>query len=110
MAAAVSKEALLAARGLGTESVDVPDVGTVVVRGLSRAEVVALASVGPDAMEIRTIAAGMVEPSLTYEEVEAWRKEASSDVIRPISDAILTLSGLAEGSRHEAERSFRPGE
>lgn len=110
MAAAVSKEALLAARGLGTESVEVPGVGTVVVRGLSRVEVVALANVTADVMEIRSLTAGMVEPSLTFEEVEEWRKEASSEVIRPISDAILTLSGLAEGARHEAERQFRPGE
>lgn len=105
---ALSKEALLATKGIGTEEVEVPGVGTVVVRGLSRSEVVALVHLDADVMEIRSMVDGMVDPSLTFDEVEEWRKEASSEVIRPISDAILTLSGLAEGARHEAERQFRP--
>ncbi len=110
MAAAVSKEALLATKGLGTKEVEVPGVGTVVVRGLSRAEVVQMQAAGsPDAMENRMMAAAMVEPPLTVEEVVEWRAEAPSEVVRPISDAILALSGLVEGDQTAKERNFRPG-
>ncbi len=108
---AVDKAALLDnTRVLPHEPVEVPGVGDVEVRGLSRAEVVQMQGCGSaDAMEVAAIAAGMVDPKLTPEEVAEWRSAKGSDEIRPVSDAILRLSGLVEGAQTAKERSFRPG-
>ncbi len=109
--AVIDKAALLAnTRVLPHETVEVPGVGEVEVRGLSRAEVVQMQGCGSaDAMEDAVIAAGLVEPKLTADEVRQWRQAASSDEVRPVSDAILRLSGLVEGSSTAAERRFRTG-
>ena len=115
---AVDKATLLAAV-LPTDTVELPDPygeppgsgGTVTVRGLSRAEVVKLQrSATPDDLENLTLAAGMVDPTLTVEEAGAWRAVADNNSVRLVSDRILELSGLTEGDQTAKERSFRPGD
>jgi hypothetical protein len=108
---AVTKEALLAAI-LPRETVPVPGMGEVVVRGLSRAEVVKLQEQATafDALDNGVVAAGLVEPALTPAEVAQWRASAPNEHVKVVSDAILTLSGLAEGQQQEAEARFRPGD
>ncbi len=109
--AVIDKAALLAG------PVDIPEGtvplpgGDVIVRGLSRAEVVRLQScTTTDALENETLAAGMVEPSLTVEEAAAWRAVPGNNAdVRAVSDAILSLSGLGEGDQTSKERRFRPG-
>lgn len=61
-------------------------------------------------MENETLAAGMVDPTLTVEEVAQWRAGADNDTVRRVSDRILELSGLVEGSQTAKERSFRSGD
>lgn len=104
---------------LPTDTVELPDPhgeppgsgGTVNVRGLSRAEVVALQALPTrDALENATVAAGMVEPALTVEEATAWRAVADNETVRVVSDRILELSGLVEGAQTEKERRFRAGD
>lgn len=111
---AVDKAALLDnTRVLPTDTVEVPGVGEVVVRGLSRAEAIQVSELdGADAVEIRMLAAGMVDPELTVEEVVQWRSTKEPAEIRPVSDRILQLSGMTEEGQHEKERNFRtpPGD
>jgi hypothetical protein len=108
---AVSKEDLLAAP-LPRETVPVPGLGDVVVRGLSRTEVVKLQekATEPDALDNGVVAVGLLEPALTPAEVVKWRASAPNEHVKVVSDAILTLSGLAEGQQEEAEARFRPGD
>ncbi len=107
----VDKASLLALT-LPQDSVEVPGLGSVTVRGLSRAEVVRLQGecATPDELENETLAAGMVEPALSVEEAATFRANAPSDVVRAISDPILALSGLGRGQQTEKERRFRPGD
>lgn len=111
---AVEKSALLdATRVLRHETVEIPDVGEVKVRGLSRAEVVQMqAFANIDEMEVATLAAGLVEPALSADEVKQWRSTRDSAEIQPVCDKILELSGLLPDQQTEAERSFRtePGD
>lgn len=82
--------------------------GTIVVRGLSRAEAVALAGItDPEEIEIKLLTNCLVDPQLSIEEVDAWRKAAPSSEIDPVTNVILELSGLLEGSQKAAMLSFR---
>jgi hypothetical protein len=106
----VDKAALLAAT-LPQAPVEVPGVGSVIVRSLSRDQVVRLqACPNPGVLENETLAAGMVEPALTVEEAAAWRAVADNDAVKVVSDRILQLSGLVEGSQTDKERRFRAGD
>ncbi len=107
---AVSKDDLLSgARVLPHGSAEVPGLGEFKVRGLSRAEVVQMQSCDSfGEMEVATLVAGMVDPSLSEEEVRQWRSSASSEEVREVSDAILDLSGMLPDSQHNKERTFRP--
>lgn len=94
---------------LPTGEVELP-VGTVRVRGLSRAEVMRLqACATRDDLEAETIAAGMVDPSLTVDQAHEWRQVGDNADVRAVSDAILSLSGLGEGDQTAKERRFRAG-
>ncbi len=106
---AVSKDDLLSgARVLPHGSVEVPE-GTIEIRGLSRAEAMQMqACANVDEMEVVILVAGMVDPSLSEEEVRQWRSSRPNDEICEVSDAILGLSGLLADSQHEKERTFRP--
>ncbi len=107
---ALDKAALLdSTRVLPRSTATIPDLGEVEVRGLSRAEVIQMQScANVDEMEVKTLAFGMVEPSLTEDEVRQWRSTKESQEIRPVSDKILELSGLGPDQQTEKERSFRP--
>lgn len=100
------KARLLKSR-LGEETIDIPGVGEVRVRGLSRGEVLLLqkSSSNPTQLEQKVVAIGMVEPQLTDKEVGAWQKASSSGEIERVVDAINRLSGLGQG----AQKSDVPG-
>jgi hypothetical protein len=102
----ISKEALLKGQ-LPEGTVDIPDVGTVRVRGLSRAEVLSLAALDAEAREVKILACGVVEPVLTEEEIRGWREAVTSRTIRDVSDEIMVLSGLVEKAREDAKRQFQ---
>ncbi len=107
---AVDKAALLdSTRVLPHDTAEIPGVGEVEVRGLSRAEVIQMQSCeNVDEMEVKTLAFGMVNPSLTEDEVRQWRNTKESQEIRPVSDRILELSGMAPDQQTQKERNFRP--
>lgn len=110
MTVIATKEGLLAVV-LEHDTVEVA-AGAIEVRGLSRAEVVCLQqSAAPDDLENRTLAGGMVDPALTEEEAGEWRAvPGTNGDVRKVSDRILELSGLVEGSQTAKERQFRPGD
>lgn len=108
----VSKEALLARRfdtesGFEEDDVEVPGIGTVRVRGLSRAEVILLQSTkgGPAVMEQRTVAMGMVDPVMTEDDVKHWQRISDGSELDPVTKRIGQLSGMMPGADKEAYKS-----
>jgi hypothetical protein len=108
----VKKEDLLKAR-FGVRDVDIPGLGSVKVRSLTRAETLEVAamfksddaSVGePEAL---AISYGLVEPKLTKSEARQWQKTAESDEVVIVTDAIMNASGSGEDATKEAIKQFR---
>ena len=104
----VSKEALLAKR-FGVFDVEIPDVGTVQVRPLSRAEALAVQGVEMPAaiMEQKLIAKAMVSPRLTEDEVRLWQENSPAGELEPVGNRIMELSGMKPESAKEAVKTFR---
>ena len=101
----VDKAALFAPR-LPEADVDVPGVGTIRVRALSRAEGMRIKDMkGTEATERLILAMGMVDPALTEAEVGQWMKAAPAAEIEPVSLKIAELSGLLDGSAQGAYKS-----
>lgn len=103
----LSKDQLLKGR-LPEREVEIPDLGTVRVRGLSRAEVLKLQKLGLDnvgALERKIVHLGLVDPALTEAEVDTWYEAAPGGELEPVSKAIQELSGLVEGAEKAAYKS-----
>lgn len=109
----MDKEKLLAPRhdtphGMPEDDVEIPDVGTVRIRGLNRGEVFQTQQIkGVEAIERRILAVGMIDPELTETEVRQWQRNSPAGEIEPVANAIRNLSGLAEGADKEAYKSVR---
>lgn len=104
----ISKENLLKAR-FGEEEVEIPDVGTVRVRGLTRGQALQLEGKEMDAglMERRLISLAMVEPKLTEEEVEQWQNNTLAGELQAVMEAIVRLSGMEAHAGKAAYQQFR---
>lgn len=97
----MDKKKLLKARPLEAE-VDVPDVGTIKVRALTRADVLAIADAQRNAdrlgdrayFEQLMLASALVDPALTADEVAEWQAVAPSKVIGTVVDAVTSLAAL----------------
>ena len=99
MTKAVDKATLLKRRLSRTEF-EVEGVGTVTLRGLSRAEVIELSSGDrPDVgvFERQLVALAMVDPELTEDEVQEWREAADAGEFESVVQKISDLSGLGDG-------------
>lgn len=107
----MDKELLLKAR-LPEADVEVPGVGTVRVRGLTRAEVLkcqTLVQDGPgrvEALERKMLALAMVDPELTEAEVGQWQKASPAGEMQPVTEKVQALSGMTKGAAGEAYREF----
>lgn len=103
-------KALLFKSRLPEGDVEVPGVGTVRVRGLSRAEAYALqeAEQQPDvlARERVVVALCMVSPPLTEDEVGEWQKVSPAGELEAVSDKIGELSGMLDDSAKEVVKGF----
>lgn len=107
----MDKETLFALR-LPEDTVAIPGVGEVRVRGLSRWEVLTAQreqSKGVGAMERVMLRFGLVDPALTEDEVARWQKSSPAGEIEPVARRIAELSGIAPGADKEAYKSFRDG-
>lgn len=87
-------------RRLPEREVELPGVGTVRVRGLTRAEALEVQKRQGDvaAMERLILSLGLVDPVLTEDEVGEWYAAAPAGELEPVSQAIVDLSGLGEGA------------
>lgn len=105
----MDKAALFADR-LPREDVEIPGVGTVTVRGLSRAELLLagkLSDQGAAAMERRMLAFAMVDPEMSEGDVERWQGACPAGEIQPIVAAVNRLSGIGKDAEKEAYKSLR---
>lgn len=106
----IDKETLL--KGLTPERVvDLPGVGDVRVRGLSRSEAVSLAAVKDDtaALEQLIIRLGLVDPALSADEVAEWYAAAPAGLTDLIINAVEDLSGLRQGAGKSGVPDVREG-
>jgi hypothetical protein len=106
----VDKTALLT-RKLPEADVDIPDVGTIRVRALTRAEAL-YAQAGQDKhgvgeFEVRMLAAGLVDPQLSEDEVREWQTHAVAGDWEPITRKIGELSRMLADAGKEAYKSVR---
>lgn len=112
---AIDKSALLRPQ-LPESDVDVPGVGTVRVRGLSRLEAIganrAQEAGGTEALYRYLLHVGLVEPALSEAEVETLMGSLTAGQVDAVATEIGVLSGLMEDSAKEAVRTFRgdPGD
>lgn len=93
----IDKEQFLKAP-MPEDIVALPGLGDVRVRGLSRAEAVNMKGIKDDVgqLECSIIHLGLVDPALTFPEIEAWYASAPAGLIDVIVRAVERLSGLSE--------------
>jgi hypothetical protein len=92
---------------LPVEDIEIPGVGTVKVRGLSRFESLLVGKADGDAAatERAIIRYGLVEPALTEAEIRDWLQVAPNAHVDPITKAVARLSGMLEDSAKAAYKS-----
>lgn len=94
----MDKEALFTPR-CPEEDIDIPNVGTVRVRGLTRVESLLISEMkGNAATERRVISLAMVDPPLTEAEVGQWQKASVAGELQAVAEVVQRLSGLNEGA------------
>lgn len=95
---------------LPEDDVEVPGVGVVRVRGLSRLEAMSMKSVtDPGESERQMMALGMVQPKMTVADVRRWQAASPAGEIEEVSRRIGELSGMIEGADKEAYKSLPDG-
>lgn len=103
---AVDKDLLFKPR-LPESDVEIPGVGTVRVRGLSRIEAIHVQEAkGTEATERRILALGMVDPALTEAEAGQWQRASAAGEIETVTARIAELSGMAPESPKQVYREF----
>lgn len=110
MAAYVSKTDLLKKRVAVEEDVEIPGLGTVKVRAMTRAEALALydKEMSLAVADRKLLATAMVEPKLTEEEVAELQATTPAGLLQPVINTIETLSGIKEKETvKEAVTQFR---
>lgn len=104
----IDKAALLKLR-LPEREVEIPGVGSIRMRGLSRGESVDIPELSGAKREATIISRGMVDPAMTIDEVEQWMAAAPAGEFDVVSTAIGELSGLLESSGQDAYKSDGSG-
>lgn len=94
----MDKADLLKKRTGATREVEIPDVGTVTVRGLSAGEVKRWQGKPESEVQRMVIATAMVDPVLTPEEVDEWADNAPFGHLIDVIQAIYELSGISPGA------------
>lgn len=101
----MDKAKLLQRQG-GTRDVEIPGLGTVTVRALTRAQVKSAKEYPEDEVDLRLITAAIVDPEdVTFEDVAQWLDNAPMGDYVAVMDAIAELSGISAG----ADKSGVPG-
>lgn len=105
---AVDKNALLRQK-FGTEEVEIPGVGTVTIRALTRGEAIRIQGdeMIAEVAECKLLSLAMVDPVMTEEEVQEWQDTSPAGQMQPVIKAILAASGMVEEVTREAYNDFR---
>lgn len=91
-------EALTSKPRLNTDEVPIEGVGSVLVRGLSRHEMIEVFKLEGDRQRQDNLAVwyGTLDPKMTQDEVMAWRKTGTNEEIEKIAKKINELSGVGK--------------
>lgn len=90
---------LLFKPNLTETDVEVPGRGTIRVRTMTREELHSLKSKEDTGLgERRVLAACMVDPELTEDEVLRWQRAAPAGELTAVVERIMELSGLVDGA------------
>lgn len=91
-------KAALTTPHLQTEEVEIPGVGAVVLRGLSRWETVELQGLESNRQwqDTKALLYGLVDPPMDEHEIVAWRKAGGNGEVEAIARKINTLSGIGQ--------------
>jgi hypothetical protein len=96
---------------LNTEVVEIPGVGDITVRGLSRFEFLVAQKKYPDDVlqqERFILAAALVDPAgLTEDDITAWQKASGPMEINAVATVVNRLSGIGKDAAKEAYKSVR---
>lgn len=106
---AVDKAQLLKANRCAEDDVEIPGIGTVRVRGLTRAEIMRISkgvSEGKN-MEPLSLSLALVDPKMTEDEAAQWLEVAGFGEIEAVNQRINELSGIAGRADKEAYKSIR---
>lgn len=102
----IDKAALLKAR-FGEETVEIPGVGEVRVRALTRGEALKVKGTHDVAeVEQKVLAWAMVEPEMTEADVKAWQEASPAGELQVVFDAVLRLSGMEKHADKAAYKSL----
>ena len=102
----MDKELLFRPR-LPEDDVEIPGVGTVRVRGLSRLEAMSVRGVEDRAKaEQKILSLAMLDPTLTEAEVARWQQASDAMEIEAITDKVTELSGMSAGAAKEVVKEF----
>lgn len=98
----MDKNTLISGPGEETEEIDLGRI-KVVVKSVTRTEMIKIGEAkGLLDRERKLISWGMVDPELTYQDVEAWQNQPSSaGEIEQVTRAIARMSGMLEGAKKE---------
>ena len=104
----MDKELLFKSR-LGEADVELPGLGVVRVRGLTREEMLHApkAEDEPLLMERYMLATALVDPVLTQDEVARWQSVSPADEMTPLVHKINELSGIGKPAEKAAYEAFR---
>lgn len=105
----LTRESILA-RKLGHRIVELPDgSGSVEVRALNRREALTVSDIEDvHDRDAYLLAAGLVDPVMTVEDVKAWGESDDTGTLEAVSRAIGELSGMVEGAgKSRVSRSRR---
>lgn len=104
----IDKEKLLAER-FGVEVVELPGVGEVKVRAMTRGEALQVRGKPDDvgAMERKVLSWTMVDPKMSEEDVKAWQDCSPAGEIQTVFEAVVRLSGMEVDSAKSAYKSVR---
>jgi hypothetical protein len=103
--------------GFPEDDVEVPGLGMVRVRGLSRKEVIAVRKAADRedtidgnralAIERHMLAKAMLAPKMTEAQIGGWQAAGGAAEIEPVVQKVQELSGMDKASPKEAYKSVR---
>lgn len=101
----MDKEALLAPR-LVEEDFELPGLGTIRIRPLTRSEALRLHNAGDiRTKEAQMLSWGIVDPVLTIAEVNQWLDVAPAGEVQELSERIGIISGMFDGAAKTVYKS-----